>query len=267
MIDEIKAFLKDHANHTLDYLREYLQHKTLQILDQQQLSGRLSFLGGTALHILYDTQRFSEDLDFSLLSPDWLAVDEFAALCERQFALLGLPMKASKRKAAPVQGFFMDFPGLLHQVGLSPHKNQNFSIKLEIDTRPPAGATQVQDIVNKYFYYKVTHPDLPSMFAGKCHALIYRAYPKGRDYFDLFFYLSKKIQANFDHFVNAARQTHPADTFKQSLDLYQRLATVVGAMDEAKIQADLRPFLLNPTDVRCASKEFLSLALQPYLLQ
>ncbi len=266
MIDELKAFLKEKPAHQLQYLQEYLQHKTLQILDQQQLSSQLSFLGGTALHILYNTRRFSEDLDFSLLATQWMSAEEFSALLTRQFELCGLKMEARRLKSAPVQGFFMNFPGLMHPLGLTPHKNQNLSIKLEIDVRPPQGAVQAQGIVNTYFYFKVVHPDLPSMFATKCHALLYRAYPKGRDYFDLFFYLSKKIQVNYDHFVKAAQQTHPDDVFQKPSDLYQRLALVVDRMDERKIQADLGPFLMDPQqDLPCVSKAYLSLALQPYL--
>lgn len=82
------------------------------------------------------------------------------------------------------------FPALLHELGLSPHRSQRLAVRVEVDTRPPAGAVLATTIVRRHVVVNLQHHDRALLLAGKLHAILERRWAKGRDLFDLFWYLS-----------------------------------------------------------------------------
>ena len=74
MNDAIRNMLSDYNLETKDdyqqALREIFQSITLLALWRAKFFESAAFYGGTALRVLYKLDRFSEDMDFSLLNPD-----------------------------------------------------------------------------------------------------------------------------------------------------------------------------------------------------
>lgn len=171
--------------------REYLQARLLESLQRAGAMRCLAFHGGTALRFLYAAQRFSEDLDFALESaPEHYdfrrCLDHIRTDLEAEGYVLAF--KASDQGS--VHKAFVRFPGLPFELGLSPHHNAVLAVKLEVDTRPPGGAGLATTLVRRHVVLNLRHHDPASLLAGKLHAVLQRPYLKGRDLYDLAWYLS-----------------------------------------------------------------------------
>lgn len=172
-------------------MREYLQARALQTLQDRGAWSSIAFMGGTALRFLYRIPRFSEDLDFVL--EDASAGYDFVKLMEAirtQFEREGYEVQLKSSTNATVHKAFIKFPGLEHGLGLSPLADQVFSIKVEVDTNPPAGAGLETTIIRRFVTLRLVHHDKSSLLAGKCAALLMREWLKGRDVYDLVWYLT-----------------------------------------------------------------------------
>ena len=135
-------------------------------------------------------------------------------------------------------------------------------IAVKVDRNPPKGSVAADFFFNGPLLFTINHYDLPSLFAGKLHALLFRKYAKGRDYYDLLFYLRKKTPFNLELFRNAARQTEPALEFNDVPGVLDRLERTILSMDHKRIRNDIAPFLLDPDELRFVGPEFLSMALR-----
>lgn len=178
-------------NQGRNLVREYLQARILATLQRSGAMVPLAFHGGTALRFLYASARYSEDLDFTLehaaTGYDFRAYLR-AIQAEMSAENYGVEIKVNDQKV--VHSAFVRFPGLLHELGLSAHYDEVLSVKLEVDTNPPAGATLVTTVVRRHLALHLQHHDRASLLAGKLHAILQRSYTKGRDLYDLFWYLS-----------------------------------------------------------------------------
>ena len=241
--------------------REFLQVLALKSLSDQDAFSHIAFIGGTALRIVFGLRRFSEDLDFSVVSAGGY---DFGGLCgglEKVFRLNGLNSVLEKDREKTVNSAFLTFPGLPHALGLSGHKQEKLSIKLEIDTNPPAGWKMQTTVLNKTYLFSVAHYDLPSMFAGKLHASFYRRYTKGRDIYDLFWYLGRKVRPNFEMLNNAVAQSQGrapgvnAGNFKELM--LERAANI----DLGAAKKDVERFLEDKSELRLFSKDILAAAI------
>jgi predicted nucleotidyltransferase component of viral defense system len=190
--------------------REYLQARILAALQRAEAMIPLAFHGGTALRFLYACPRYSEDLDFAL-ERDLGRYDFRAYLHAVRTDLTAeayaVELKASDRRV--VHSAFVRFPGLLRDLGLSPRREEVFSVKIEVDTHPPAGATLATTVVRRYVTLQLQHHDRASLLAGKLRAVLQRPYLKGRDVYDLLWYLSDPgwPEPNLVMLRNALRQT------------------------------------------------------------
>jgi predicted nucleotidyltransferase component of viral defense system len=251
------ASKKTDYNSKVNTMREYLQAYILRIMHDKGVFRSTSFLGGTALRFLHGLPRFSEDLDFSSVQKG--AVD-FSGLMKKikdELILAGYDVNVTYNEKKTVQSAFVKFAGLLFEAGVSPLKSQKFSIKIEIDTDPPEGALLETSVVNIYFPVSFLTYDLPSLFAGKLHALLSREYVKGRDYFDLGWYLSrwKDIRPNILLLTNALKQTKWTGKMPSEDNWRNLIFEVVDQADWKKIREDVDSFLENPKDLEIFSKE------------
>jgi len=232
--------------------REYLQHYVLYLLFRTKHYRRMAFTGGTALRALHGLPRFSEDLDFSLVDPE--GQFDFSAL--RADLLSGLSQAGYAAKDRPketgaVVNTFLKFPGLLHELGLSAQPREVLSVKVEIDTNPPAGAATELVLVNKHhMMYQTLSHDLPSMFAGKLHALLFRRFTKGRDLYDLLWFLTahSELAPNLSLLNNAAAQTEAAPPKFDAANWREHLLRRLGGTDVEKAREEIRPFLERPEE-------------------
>lgn len=197
----------------LHALREYIQNYVLWLMQREGLNTRLFFMGGTALRFLWRIGRYSEDLDFSA-GTDWEPEEFTGAMrkIESGLAAAGYDVYLHLGKEKTVQRAVFRFAELLAELGLVGRREQKLSIALEIDTIPPCGATGTKTLVNVHLPVLLQHHDLPSLLAGKAAAILTREYIKGRDYFDLFWFLSKwpELEPNPLMFRNALAQKRNA---------------------------------------------------------
>jgi len=174
--------------------REFLQASILAALQRAGAMVPLAFQGGTALRFLYSIRRYSEDLDFALertgAGYDFRAYLEAVRADLRREGYDADLARVSDHKA--VHSAFVRFPGLLHELGLSGHRDEALSVKLEVDARPPSGAALETTVVRRHVLLRIQHHDRASLLAGKLHAILQRPYPKGRDFYDLIWYLSDR---------------------------------------------------------------------------
>lgn len=248
MKDYVLNLVKEEPNpvRARNKIREYLQVRILHAIQKAGGMIPLAFHGGTALRLLFGLFRYSEDLDFTLERPesgyDFLRLIR-AVQSEFKGEGYGISMKINDRKA--VHSAFIRFSGFLHELGLSPHSDENLSVKIEIDTQPPAGASLSTTIVRRHLILNLQHHDRPSLVAGKLNALLTREYTKGRDVYDLFWYLSDRSwpEPNLEMLNHALKQSGwkkppmAAETWRTVLSDH------VKSLNWDQVISDVRPFL------------------------
>jgi hypothetical protein len=227
--------------------REHLQARILLALQEAGAMIPLAFQGGTALRFLFGLPRFSEDLDFALERPERSSF-ELAQAEERIRAQLrreGYEVVTKVKADRVVKSILVNFPGLLHEAGLSSHESQRLSIRIEVDTKPPEGAGLTTTIVRRHALLNLQHHDRPSLLSGKIHAILQRVWTKGRDLFDLFWYLSdpRWPGPNLDLLNNALRQTGWEGSVLEDVTWKPVLRERVESMDWDAAERDVAPFL------------------------
>ena len=176
--------------------REYLQAYLLRLIHEAGGFRHLAFLGDTALRLLHRLPRFSEDLDFAtattVAAGGASAPTELFLRLKSSLVAAGYEVTVKARTEPTVASAFFRFEGLPRLVGFSSDPRLALSVKVKIDTNPPAGAGVETTLMQRFFPIAVRHHDLPSLFAGKLHALLARPYPKGRDWYDLVWYRTEQ---------------------------------------------------------------------------
>ena len=275
----VQMMLEDYECKTLDdqrvALKEIVQEITLLALDRAGFFNRAAFYGGTALRIFHNLDRYSEDLDFSLMEPDKdFDLTEYLGIVKDELKAYGFEMEVSmKKKAAEstVQSAFIKGGTLVHLIkiaSLSPPvsgvpSNELLTVKFEVDTDPPSGAGYEFKYRLAPVPYSVRLYDPPSLFAGKLHALLCRNWKqrvKGRDFYDYVWYLTRGIPANLPHLEARMRQTghwQSNQPFTYA-DLLQALQSRFAQLDFAQVKADVIPFIKDPNAIRLWSLDFFS---------
>jgi len=202
-------------------LREIMQEVSLAGLQRSGFFEKAAFYGGTALRIFYGLDRFSEDLDFSLLEsdPNFSLEPYFKGLVE-EFATVGLQVsikEKKKLKGTSIDSAFLKpetvwrelvLEGMVLDAGLG--AMVGLKIKLEVDRQPPLRFETEEKLLLKPYSFYVKCFTKPNLFAGKMHALLFRKWQnrvKGRDWYDLEWYIRKGIPLNLDHFLARAQDT------------------------------------------------------------
>lgn len=222
MIKEwIAEYKPKNEDEILDALREIMQEITLAALSRTDFFEKAAFYGGTALRIFYGLDRFSEDLDFSLLKADeGFTLEPYFSAILTEFEALGIKVRIKekeKAKRSPIESAFLKtetiwkelvLEDILKQTGVK--SNKPIKIKIEVDRNPPLGFQTEEKLLIRPFSFYVRCFKLPSLFAGKLHALLYRKWNnrvKGRDWYDLEWYIKKGIPLDAAHFLLRAQDT------------------------------------------------------------
>jgi len=241
-------------------LREYLQHVVLRALFARDVLQDLVFHGGTALRIVHGLPRFSEDLDLHTAGPGvaFEMASHLPAL-QRDLEQAGYRVELAPKLRGNVHSCMVKFPGLLHECGLHARPQAKLNVKIEVDRNPPPGFGVATSPVNVYFPFVVQHHDQPTFLAGKLHALLQRPYPKGRDDFDLIFYLQRwaTTEPNIPYLQAALRQTGYTGATVTRDTWGQVTADAVRALDWNRVRDDVAPFLLRPADAKVLERDTL----------
>ena len=250
-----------------NFIREYLQELMLMIIDRRGFFKNLAFVGGTALRVLYDLRRFSEDLDFSLINKKGFSFPSLLKVLERELELNGFSIEEARSREKTILGEFIRFKGLLYETGLSSQKSEKLFVKLEIDSNPPKGYGTEIVMINKNFLFKVQSYDIPSLFASKLHAFLFRKYVKGRDYYDLLWFFARKSPINYALLSNAASQTGKRP-FDLDADKTQNLLLArINRVDFSHVLKDVRPFLEIEGEENYFKKEYFINAIEKYFAE
>lgn len=238
--------------------REYLQARVLESLQDQGVFQNWAFVGGTALRFLFSIRRFSEDLDFSMVEAGRESgFDQAVSHVESSFKNEAYEVTVTSKSEMTVASAFLKFPGLLYEIGLSRMRSQVLSIKIEVDTNPPRGAVLESTLVRRHVTLHLMHYDRASLLAGKLHAILTRRYTKGRDVYDLVWYLADRSwpAPNLALLNSALAQTGwkgPVVT----VDNWRRLIVErMKAINWANVSADVRPFLEHSAEADLITQE------------
>lgn len=214
--DRIRQYKPGSKREELNAFKEIAQEIALMGLSRAEFFKHGAFQGGTALRILYGLPRFSEDLDFMLFSANpefkW---ESFLNEIKLQFETFGLSLEVKDRSEAPniVKKAFLKESSFGKVLQLSYARDrsdvQAIQIKLEVDTNPPAGSNFETKLVDFPAPYSVIAQTMPSLFAGKIHALLCREYVKGRDWYDFTWYVTRKTPINYTFLQQALFQLGP----------------------------------------------------------
>jgi hypothetical protein len=261
MKDRLRALVAESRDRTevRHLVREYVQHYILYLLYRTKHYRLVVFTGGTALRIHFGLPRFSEDLDFSAAGPgDLLDFGAMRADVLAELGLAGYEVTEKPRRSGAIAGTFIRFPGLLHDLGLSALAAETLSVRIEVDLNPPAGGVSALDLVNRYhLLYQVQRHDLPTLLAGKLHALHFRPYPRGRDAYDLLWFLTaqKDVGPNLEFLNNAARQTEAAPPLFNAANWRELTARRLAILDLAQAREQVLPFLERPEEAELMTQQ------------
>lgn len=268
MNDAVRALLDsfgpiETAQDEKNALQEIIQRIVLLGLHRGGFFERSAFYGGTALRILYGLDRFSEDLDFCLTDPDPdFSIAEYFPSIQSELERFDFSAELSEKRTGPdnvIESAFVKqstYQGLL-VIDRDPHgihKEQLTKVRIEVDKLNPTGGDQTERLIQLPIPFLVRTLTLPSLFAGKLHAIIARSYlnrVKGRDYYDLAFYLARGTPVNLRYLEAKLRDSgnyeeeEPLSVPKLVEMLKEKFRTV----DFQKAREDAAPFIRSTATV------------------
>lgn len=254
-------------------IKEIIQEVVLCGLARAKFFEKAAFYGGTALRIFYGLDRFSEDLDFSLKKPDKdFNLSSYFPILEKEVRAFGLNLKVEeKQKTADSNVKSAFLKGNTKEHLLLFYANVDFSsgvnrdevlrIKFEVDTNPPSGAGYEYRYSLKPAPYEVTLYDLPSLFAGKVHAVLCRGWKnriKGRDLYDYVFYLQRGATLNLENLKQKLIQSNAWKVEDElTLDEVKKmLCERFDLIDFEKAKDDVKDFIKDKTVLDVWSVDF-----------
>lgn len=277
MQESIARMLSQHDCRTLDgavrALREILQEVALLGLWRAKFFDAAAFYGGTALRLLYGLDRYSEDLDFSLLAPssDFDLNRYLIALREevRGFGFDVRTEKVDKAVRGPIQSGFLKANTRKELLTIEAPDNiaqslppgQTLKVRIEIDTDPPPGFTTETRYLLQPVPFPVRTYSQPDLFAGKMHAVLCRRWRnrvKGRDWYDLVWFAANHPQLHLSHLEQRMRQTEhwTGETPLSEKTFRTALGDAIARLDVDQARREVAPFVKRPEDLVPWSHEF-----------
>lgn len=252
-------------------LREIMQQLALAGLSRSGFFSKAAFYGGTALRIFYGLDRFSEDLDFSLLQKDEnFNLEYYLKFIEDEFLAQGMVVTIKtkhKSVVSAVESAFLKSETFWGELiletsvsGLGIKQNIGLKIKIEVDTKPPLGFETEEKLLLKPYSFYVKCFVLEDLFAGKMHALLFRKWGnnvKGRDWYDLEWYIKKGINLNLQHFLSRARDS--SDWSKETISESEFKKLLTARIENLNIEIakkDVERFIQNPKVLEIWSKQY-----------
>jgi len=237
-------------------LKEMVQEIALRGLALSGFFKKGAFQGGTCLRVVHKMPRFSEDLDFTLIEPEAgfdLALYLKAVRNELAAFELALDVTDKSKTDFPVRKAFIKMEAVTRVLNVETKigRRKKIRVKLEVDTNPPAGQkTEVANILWPSAF-PVIAQDLPTLFAGKMHALLCRAYEKGRDWYDLTWYARRQTNINYMYLRNALLQSRDIgdDIVVDAACVKEMLKKKFESLNFNKLKDDIRPFVVDRKEV------------------
>ena len=250
--------------------KDDLTNATHEVMQQIALAGlyrggffdKAAFYGGTCLRIFHGLQRFSEDMDFSLLQADEnFALENYFEAIIAEFKALGKEVvinKKAKTTERNVTSAFLKENTEIYNLQFTTEKQ--IKIKIEVDTQPPSDFATEYKLLLLPFSFMTRCYSLPDLFAGKMHAFLFRNWKtrvKGRDWYDFEFYVRNNIPLNCSHLQKRAKQINNLNEEKFTSEVFTKM--LKERIEQTNIEAvknDVRPFLKNPQEMEIWSTEY-----------
>ena len=277
MHDAIRTMLDRYALQTGDdcvnALREILQELALLGLWRSKFFEHAAFYGGTALRVLHGLDRYSEDIDFSLLAPDpGFSLGQYGESLAREIGSFGFRVEFEQRaptRRTAIESAFLkaDTLAQLLVIEAGPdllagrHPGSALRIKLEVDTDPPGGFETESRYLLRPIPFAVRAYSLPDLLAGKLHTILCRKWGtrvKGRDWYDLAWYAGRHPRVRLSHLEARMRQSgdYPEGAALTRERLMEQLNQAVDGLDVDRAREDVIRFVRDPRDVEIWSKDF-----------
>ena len=218
-----------------------------------------AFYGGTCLRIFHGLQRFSEDMDFSLLAlDDKFDFTKYFQPIIDEFAIVGREVeieKKDKKGVGKVESAFLKDNTDVYDVSFQTDKS--IKIKIEVDTQPSQNFRTEQKLLLQPHSFMTRCFTLPDLFAGKMHALMYRGWKnmvKGRDWYDFEWYVRHNVSLDFAHLAERVRQFNNEEISQEAFmaQLKDRLASA----NINQVKSDVLPFVRNPKELDIWSNDY-----------
>lgn len=274
MIKEwIEEYNPQNEEEILSALREIMQEITLAGLSRTNFFEQVAFYGGTALRIFYGLDRYSEDLDFSLLKPNPIfSIEPYFEAILNEFKSLGLTVsikEKKKTKQTSIDSAFLKAETIWQEIVLEDiikeigvRSNKTLKIKIEVDRQPPLNFKTEEKLLLRPFSFYVKCFTKSSLFAGKMHALLFRKWlkrVKGRDWYDLEWYIKKGIPLDVHHFLTRAKDTNDwSDDSISNEQIIELLDTKIKSVSFSSIKEDVVRFIQNDDGLNIWSPEYFN---------
>jgi len=287
MNEAVSRMLARYESRTVDdrvqALREILQEIALLGLWRSKFFEKAAFYGGTSLRLLYGLDRFSEDLDFSLLKPTpGFDLRHYTNALEREIASFGFEVRLEKKKKtteSKIQSAFLKADTVKHLMVIEtsepllrkiPH-GQIIKIRLEVDIDPPPGFETENKFLLHPVPFGVRTYVLPDLFAGKMHAVLCRRWKnrvKGRDWYDLVWYAANHPKLHAAHLAQRMIQSGDLKSVDSlTRDRFLALGhAAIDQLDVAMARKEVEPFVKNPLTLEAWSPAFFHDILQRIVL-
>lgn len=252
----------------INALKEIFQEITLLGLYRGGFFQKAVFYGGTSLRILYGLDRFSEDLDFSLLQKsEEFKLEDYFEWIEREFVSWGVEVeirKKDKQKLTHIESAFLKNNTSIFNLYCAGETflsaNKSIKIKLEVDILPPLGfQTEVKTVLSP-ITFNIRTMTLPSLYAGKMHALMFRKWKnrvKGRDWYDFEWYVKKGVKLDLKHLEIRMRESGDYQGEElQEKELKEILLERIESIDIAQAGEEVSVFLKNKDGLKAWSKDY-----------
>ena len=243
-------------------MHEVMQEITLAGLYKSGFFNKAAFYGGTCLRIFHGLQRFSEDMDFSLLQPDEnFSLENYFEPIIAEFKALGKDVvinKKTKTTQTNVESAFLKDNTEIYNLQFATEKK--IRIKIEVDTQPPSNFSTEYKLLLLPFSFMTRCYSLPDLYAGKMHAFLFRNWKnrvKGRDWYDFEWYVRNNIALNFSHLQKRAEQINALNEKEFTSDIFKKM--LKERIEKTNIEAvknDVRPFLKNPQELEIWSTDY-----------
>lgn len=272
MIKEwIDEYNPQNEEEILSALREIMQEITLAGLSRTDFFEKAAFYGGTALRIFYGLDRYSEDLDFSLLKPDSdFSIEPYFKAVLDEFKSLGLTVsikEKKKTKQTAIDSAFLKAETIWQEIVLEDiiketgvRSNKTLKIKIEVDRQPPLNFKTEEKLLLRPFSFYVKCFTKSSLFSGKMHALLFRKWKnrvKGRDWYDLEWYVKKGIPLDVNHFLIRAKDTNDWQEDNISTEqILELLDMKIKSVSFSNIKEDVVRFIKNDAILSIWSPEY-----------
>lgn len=244
--------------------REVMQKMALAGLNRGGFFDHAAFYGGTCLRIFHGLKRFSEDMDFSLTEKnDQIHIENYFQAIVDEFKTVGMPVeivKKDKKSFGRVESAFLKEDTEAYDIKFQTRKMMK--VKIELDTNPPLCFSTEQKLIIQPYSFTVRCFTLPDLYAGKMHALVYRAWQrriKGRDWYDFEWYVRNRVPLDFKHLQERIREFNGTEVSKEEFmtTLREKLANT----DINLVKQDVMSYIENDRELDIWSNEyFLQLA-------